>query len=1157
MADIYAIGDGAYLTEVINSLALLTSSSSFTGLTMVGFTIGVLWTGIESVMNGGKEFKIQNILIAALVWMAMFGTTTEVIIQDVKTSKTRVVSNVPFGIAMTGQIVSSIGYHLTERFEQAFSTTSMLEYGYAKKFSVIRALDTLDDLGKADSDTSGIGSRTRTMENYLAKCTLKGIDDGSLSAKTIAESGDLLEAIKLNNPALFVGVFIPGLPQPATGFPLSCAAAHDAIKADLLGGTFQSQLMEHLKTVLDNPDPEDLLEKIYEEDLIFGAVGTPVLNIVVNAFIKNRFGEAIVQKAANESAKNHYSVMINQATNQRNDQWMAQHDMFTKTAPILMTFFESLMYAIAPFLAFILALGPAGFSFAAQYLKMALWIQLWSPVMAIIYFFTNFAFQGKMDSLVNSSQIDPFSIQGQAYVAASAADWLATGAMLVAATPFITLMLIYGGAQAATTLTRQIQGQDHINEKITSRDQLATTPRVTDIGNATTLNNGALGHGSPGSNSVQPKIGTSLMRSNMTASSNARQVAAQTSAVNSVTSGTGIDYNEAYAISSTHSWGGGTTGTTSKSDSVINKAAKNISDSVGQSSEVSSQFQTRMQGTVMLSGGGSGANQENLAKAMGQESASNIATKYGITDPGMKSQLADIMTTGHKDQASGNKGGIMKAMGKVGNLLSAKGIPLSASGSASLASIGSNAEKMNVATTSAFNREVGASSTFGRELKESVKDDLMNSDGKTNSSVYKTANSEGWTKASTGLAASTKTFQNTSARNSALSMKQEMDSQQFASQLISNNADQGIRDFVSSTPGLSGRMNNETKRLKTSAAYKGLDTSQGSEGHRQLSTQAASTVLARAIDEDFFKKEGNQERMAPALAVMSGSMAVAMGTNTHGFNPDAYAANAGLQTPNISKAAETKQAVKENTQSHGGFALIQPAENFQSAYDDAKSPATQSDAQAGPKQIYDNNKGELQDRASSGFAAIDANAANEISPKIPENTALHNASKYTMGLVGDTGGVIEGFANNFKYGMSDEGKTEAVRSRGMDAYSDYKAAGLSDNYAAAATFISTGHLMEQHQPEGYEPTYASTPMLFANALINTNFANESDEAITKDLLGIGSLQQGVSKDATENHYEQFRAAVRTDDTTRLAGLSRLSPETNQEQQQDFRDVIGR
>ena len=119
-AQIYSIGDGQFLTSVIDSMALITQSSSFTILSATGFLIGVLWVGVQGVMSGGREFKIQNIFIAMLTWMVFFGSTTEAVIEDVKTSQVRVVANVPVGIAYTGEVVSIVGRGLTELFEQAW-----------------------------------------------------------------------------------------------------------------------------------------------------------------------------------------------------------------------------------------------------------------------------------------------------------------------------------------------------------------------------------------------------------------------------------------------------------------------------------------------------------------------------------------------------------------------------------------------------------------------------------------------------------------------------------------------------------------------------------------------------------------------------------------------------------------------------------------------------------------------------------------------------------------------------------------------------------------------------------------------------------------------------------------------------------------------------
>jgi conjugal transfer mating pair stabilization protein TraG len=57
-------------------------------------------------------------------------------------------------------------------------------------------------------------------------------------------------------------------------------------------------------------------------------------------------------------------------------------------------------------------------------------------------------------------------------------DYLATGGMLAASTPAISLMLIYGSAITATHLASRFQGGDFVDEKITSPDVVRPAPAL-------------------------------------------------------------------------------------------------------------------------------------------------------------------------------------------------------------------------------------------------------------------------------------------------------------------------------------------------------------------------------------------------------------------------------------------------------------------------------------------------------------------------------------------------------------------------------------------------------------------------------------------------------------------------------------------------------
>jgi hypothetical protein len=71
------------------------------------------------------------------------------------------------------------------------------------------------------------------------------------------------------------------------------------------------------------------------------------------------------------------AAITEQAAQQRNAQWTAEQTLFTRIVRPMMTFFEGLIFAITPLMAFTIALGPAGIAMTGKYLLFALWIQLW------------------------------------------------------------------------------------------------------------------------------------------------------------------------------------------------------------------------------------------------------------------------------------------------------------------------------------------------------------------------------------------------------------------------------------------------------------------------------------------------------------------------------------------------------------------------------------------------------------------------------------------------------------------------------------------------------------------------------------------------------------------------------------------------------------
>jgi conjugal transfer mating pair stabilization protein TraG len=129
-------------------------------------------------------------------------------------------------------------------------------------------------------------------------------------------------------------------------------------------------------------------------------------------------------------------------------------------------------------MAFTIALGPAGIAMTGKYLLFALWIQLWMPIMAIINLYLHMAIAGDLDALQHTANLTLPSILALYKLDFLLQDYLATGGMLAASTPAISLMLIYGSAITATHLAGRLQGGDTIDEKITSPNLMRPAPAL-------------------------------------------------------------------------------------------------------------------------------------------------------------------------------------------------------------------------------------------------------------------------------------------------------------------------------------------------------------------------------------------------------------------------------------------------------------------------------------------------------------------------------------------------------------------------------------------------------------------------------------------------------------------------------------------------------
>jgi len=1108
MADIYAVGDGQFLADVINSLALITQSSSFIGLSLVGFTLGILWVGVQSVMSGGTEFKIQNILIAFLTWMVLFGSSTDVIVTDIKSSQTRVVSNVPSGIAYTGQIISTLGYRVTELFEQGFSTVGMLDNGFAKDLKVVRTLDTLT-LGAANTNNNGTGDRIGSINNYLSDCTLEAIKANQTSASTLSQSSNLLNAIQFNSINHETSLKLPSQPDPTQFITINCKDGFTALKNDLtgVGSAFPQKIFEQIGGLIGEDDSASYIQDLLNRNGLAQLNATPI-QYVNNSIIKNQLPQAIATKTVLEYGDDRYAIMLKQANDQRQAQWSAERDTFSMLARPLMTFFEAAMYAIAPLLAFVVALGPAGFGMAGQYLKFALWIQMWLPVMAIVNFYTVSSFEGRMDSLINDQSINAMSLDGLFTLNEVAANWFQTGSMLIAMTPFITLMLLYGGVQAAASLAGQLKGQDHINEKIASPDLYQPSALVKDANNQVTINDPANGDAGTGTSGLSGTTGIASQLSNTSASSTNLKNGINEQFASRVQSGVKQEYGSLESNLASDSLKQSTGGKISESSQVL----------IGAGQKSTSGFQatdSQRNSAAVLFGA-------SVAGTLGGSSKEEISPEEMVAG---KQNLFDGLTSN----------GLLKSPVTIG-----------ASGRATSASATEQAMVSQISDS--FDQAVSTGSDTRVSLDKAINSDRTASSENRTSNLYSASNGESYDKAFSSARTQEQTYSQQAQYGQTQSSGHNLTNQSIAA-AVSKRPEQiqSQGDYIDNVGGQNGRYNDNLNSLSKNSQYSSLPYVNG-QPSPQLKAAAQLSTIQQILDDPATASLPNasaiysqgHSQIVNALETASG---VPLSSSISGFNTgyndfSPSNPNTGL-TPPSQSSAQVEQSVNAETLNPGNLNPLVPNQAYNDGKDNNQKlgldSRTNTVPATSPEAFSSSGRQALVPKTVSALRSQQIESSSAKVDALPE---LSNTQ-----LIADTASSLFSSLISFpqNIGTAINSATGMGESLGADAYQSalthyHDTTQLPEPHAQAAAIMASGFVPEELRPEGYSPSFSTSLDPYSTGITNTGDTGD-DYDIVRNLIGADLLDSARG----EKLYDQFSYYVATSQDNQLEKVSDASP----------------
>lgn len=517
---IYSVGSAVFLEEILNSVAMISGSGDIESLAKIGLAVGTLILAFQAVFNG-TGIQFQKLLVCMVMYLAMYGPSGRALIEDVYTGDVAVVDNVPLGPLAVGSMVSTIGYNITNIFEQAFSTPSMTNYGFADPLNTLVQvrLTAKNVFNLGSMSGSGNESLLASWSNYMRECTLTAANNDDRALTQILKKPDAIEGLRFDSNVYYTKIY----DGSADGVTVTCTQAYATLTAQQ--ASKQDELLEDIAKSWARPGATmtgaDLEGRM--NNALFAIAGGAVdaRNFAVTAALLPILEGAPGQQAISDM-QGAAAIMMSQAAQQQATQWAAEGSMFTKYIRPFMTFFEGFIYAITPLMAFVIVLGGFGISLVSKYLMLLVWMMLWLPVLAIVNLYTISTTKAKIMALLGA---DAFGATGISF--ANMREMLpvleaqiGVAGMMASAVPALCMFLVYGTSVAASGIASRLGGSDTINEKISSPD--VVSPGAGLSMGAQTTHDSTRGSRQTGSEELRPtmNVGASLEKARQSASEN-------------------------------------------------------------------------------------------------------------------------------------------------------------------------------------------------------------------------------------------------------------------------------------------------------------------------------------------------------------------------------------------------------------------------------------------------------------------------------------------------------------------------------------------------------------------------------------------------------------------------------------------------------------
>ena len=488
MYELFSLGGGAYLVDLLNAVAAITGGGAFITLAHLAGVTGLGWALFRTAFGGSWKDNAKWLLLFVAVWGAMVvpKATVRVVDRLDPALAPSVVDNVPIGLALFASVTSQVGDGLTRLTEQAFSLPNDLTYRRHGLIFGARLAAAVTRMEVTDAVFA------RNLRGYARQCVFHALLLGHMSADDLRESTDIWRLVTATgspsagaSPARMVEYATRGAPTGTGATTVDRQIVTCAEAASRLNGLWGAEIARASGIFGRRLFPGAATEALARAELmaalpvahgyLVGASRTAaeilrqqmVLNAVHDA------GEQWAAEAGNAAALRSYTEA--RAETQTVSAYRAIGRQAETWVPMLRIVFECLYVGAFP-MAVLLMLTPAGMGIFRAYFAGLVWLQSWGPLYAILHRIS----MGEAAERMSAGALMPggdigVSLIAQAGIQAVASDVAVMSGYLSMSVPFLAAALAYGVGRATGLATSVLAvGQ----EAASSAAQEGTTGNV-------------------------------------------------------------------------------------------------------------------------------------------------------------------------------------------------------------------------------------------------------------------------------------------------------------------------------------------------------------------------------------------------------------------------------------------------------------------------------------------------------------------------------------------------------------------------------------------------------------------------------------------------------------------------------------------------------